>query len=295
MILQCIVLKHQICIIKLSSPTIMEKTILSSELYEEMLHHFNEMYAKEDVKNKSLIKAKRTNIPVLFFGDLKKYQSNDFKLVTAALNPSPKEFTGDKKIEPKTRFSTKFRFDAYDGTLESLEKAYSNYFENKPSPYLGPYDWFKKGFKPVLNSIGYCFYQNKLEHKAVLHTDFCSPIATSKKWSKLGKNTKEELTKYGFVIWKKLIKELKPNLILISLAKEYLQLLEIEFLEEIYYKPENSTYKVELYKVNVDGFSTHLVWGSSLVHPFQAFTDPQKEEIGEIIKGLINSRLKNFD
>ena len=116
-----------------------------------------------------------------------------------------------------------------------------------------------------------------------------------KKWSKLGKNTKEELTKYGFVIWKKLIKELKPNLILISLAKEYLQLLEIEFLEEIYYKPENSTYKVELYKVNVDGFSTHLVWGSSLVHPFQAFTDPQKEEIGEIIKGLINSRLKNFD
>ena len=273
----------------------MEKTILSSELYEEMLHHFNEMYAKEDVKNKALIKAKRTNIPVLFFGDLKKYQSNDFKLVTAALNPSPKEFTGDKKIGPKTRFSTKFRFDAYDGTLESLEKAYSNYFENKPSPYLGPYDWFKKGFKPVLNGIGYCFYQNKLEHKAVLHTDFCSTIATSIVWGDLDDNIKKELTKHGIVIWKKLIKELKPNLILISLAKEYLQLLEIEFLDEIYYKPENDTLKVELYKVNVDGFSTHLVWGSSLVHPFQAFTDPQKAEIGEIIKGLINSRLKNFD
>lgn len=252
----------------------MSKTLISSSLLKKTLDHFNDAIIKfqsDDVIRKS--------IPVLFFGDIQRYLQNDFKIVTAALNPSDMEFKLDKS---EKRFSHKFRFEDFDGSHESLETAYSNYFKKHP------YDWFGKrnnkhlniGFKPVLNGLGYCFYPNKNDWKAVLHTDVCSPIATKKKWSDLDSEIKIELFKNGFPLWKELIKEIKPNLIIMSIAKDIINMLDPLEIENIYSK--SNRFEVNLYEINIDGFITNLVWASAQHTPFQPFSN--KFEIGEMIK-----------
>ena len=64
----------------------MKSTILSRELLQETLDHFDEFreHMPERIVQKSM--------PILFFGDLKSYMVNDFKIITAALNPSDLEF-----------------------------------------------------------------------------------------------------------------------------------------------------------------------------------------------------------
>lgn len=259
----------------------MTETIISSVLLNNTLKHFNDILNhKSNEFDKDLFIKK--SIPILFFGDIKKYYENDFKIVTAAINPSDREFKLNKHDK---RFSTKFRFEDYDNSIESLEVAYSNYFKKNP------YSWFGKknnkhynvGFKPVLNGMGYCFYPNKTNLKAVLHTDICSPIATRKKWRDISRFMKDELIKDGFILWKELINEIKPNLIILSISKDILRMLNPVFIENIYQK--SSKYEVNLYKVNINGYKTNLIWASSLVTPFQPFSN--KYEIGEIIKNRL--------
>ena len=251
----------------------MKSTILSRELLQETLDHFDEFreHMPERIVQKSM--------PILFFGDLKSYMVNDFKIITAALNPSDLEF---KRNKEERRFSTKFRFKDFDGSYESLEKAYSNYFK------LEPYEWFgknknkhlDKGFKPILNGMGYCYYPNISELKSVLHTDLCSPLATSPTWSDLSKEEKNKLIQHGYPLWKKLIKELKPNLILMSIAKKEIERLSPQFIDTIFKK--NDSYKINLYNTNIDGFETKLVWGSAQNTPFQPFKN--KFQLGELIR-----------
>ena len=213
----------------------MNNTILSKNLLEDSIEHYKE-YKEKIINEKKLIV--QNSIPVLFFGDLKSYLENDFKIVTAAINPSPMEFKTRK--EDKWH-STKIRFEDYDGSYESLETAYSNYFIRKP------YKWFGKnfnkhldvGFKPVLNGIGYCYYPNKKNLKPVLHTDLCSPLATKDKWSDVPSEQKKQLTETGFPLWKRLINEIKPNLIIMSLAKKHIERLNPKFIKSIYVKNES--------------------------------------------------------
>ena len=254
----------------------MKETIISSSLLKETLEHF------EDFKEKFPNIVIQKSLPILFFGDINSYMNNEFKIVTAALNPSDVEF---KKSKDERRYSTMFRFKDFDGSHESLEKAYSNYFK------FHPYEWFgknknkhlDKGFKPILNGMGYCYYPNNNELKSVLHTDLCSPLATNPTWSDLSKSEKNELTKSGFLLWKKLIKEIKPNLILMSIAKKEIERLNPEFIETIHEK--NDSYKINLYHINIDGFNTKLVWGNAQNTPFQPFKN--KFQLGELIRSKV--------
>ena len=248
--------------------------ILSENLLKEALIEFNSKRELDCVIQRSL--------PVLFFGDLKSYLKNDFKVVTAAINPSDMEF----KMEKKQKWhSTKIRFEDFDGSYESLEVACSNYFKVKP------YEWFGKnknkhldiGFKPILNSMGYCYYPNKGNLKPVLHTDLCSPLATNKKWKDVSPKDKNQLIETGFPLWKRLINEIKPNLIIMSMAKEHIYRLNPKSKRSIYVKDDK--YTVDFYSINLDGFKTNLIWGSAQNRPFQPFKN--KSEIGELINKCI--------
>ena len=112
-------------------------------------------------------------------------------------------------------------FPDYDNTPDSLELACKNYFKN--NPYNKWFGQNNSGFKPLLNGMGYCYYPNSKNLKSVLHTDICSPIATNPTWSKLTKNERNKLEINGFELWKKIILELKPHLIILSVKKEYLE------------------------------------------------------------------------
>ena len=62
----------------------------------------------------------KPSLPVLYFGDIKSYLKSEYKVVTAALNPSDIEFKNSKEDEPSF-----FRFPEFKGDIISLEKSKS--------------------------------------------------------------------------------------------------------------------------------------------------------------------------
>ena len=51
-----------------------------------------------------------------------------------------------------------------------------------------------------------------------LHTDICSPVATNPTWSKLPKADQETLEMYGLPLWHDLLDQLRPHIVVISVA-----------------------------------------------------------------------------
>tara|TARA_B100000886_G_scaffold142791_1_gene96984 strand:+ start:210 stop:1034 length:825 start_codon:yes stop_codon:yes gene_type:complete len=256
----------------------MKKTILTRKLIDCALRHYENVKHLSDVIEPSL--------PILFFGDIKSYFKQDFKVVTAALNPSDKEF-----LNEKGEYSY-HRFPKYSEKISNLEESLSDYFNLTPyTKWFGKKEDTSTGFKAVLNGMGYCFYKRN-GYKSALHTDFCSPIATKPTWSGLDKSKKDLLFRDGYRLWSNLIKELKPDLIIMSLKKSYLRLLNSEFIGTLEQKVARNgiVYSVENYKITIDDFQTNLVWGSSQITPFMPFSN--KSEIGLKIASLFSLPIK---
>ena len=154
-------------------------------------------------------------IPILYFGNLQAYVQSSFKVVTAALNPA------DSELRHEGIYSTRHRFPSYNPILreETYLKALDSYFEEKP------YDWFSLGFEPVLNGLGSSYFSKKNFENRVLHTDIGSPVCTKILWSNkdFPKQTKERLVINGKKLWFDLIKELNPDLILISINEKLME------------------------------------------------------------------------
>lgn len=258
------------------------ETILSHSLLKRAITHYNSVRINDFVVKPSL--------PVLYFGDLKNYLASETKVISVSLNPSSAEFMDRKNDTPSY-----FRFPDYEETAESLETSLSNYFKEKPyREWFGNESGSNSGFLPVLDGMGFSYYD--LEDKeTAIHTDLCSPIATNPTWSYLNKDQQDLLLEEGFHIWKKLIGEIKPNIIVMSTSKKYLEQLNPTFIKRLEYKESNASegraatkYTVEYYEVEIDGFKTNLVWGSSQNKPFMPFSD--KREIGKKIISFYETR-----
>ena len=252
--------------------------IISQQLLSRALKHYEAYKEKDFVLSPSL--------PILFFGDVEKYTKSTFRIMTAALNPSDMEFKEKKDSTPSN-----FRFPEFNGTPESLEKSLSNYFREVP------YDrWFgkkgaKNGFLPFLNGMGYSYY-DEVGKDIAIHTDLCSPLATNPTWSALNNIHRDELSEKGFELWKSLVFELQPNLILMSLKKRHINLLNptlIQVLETFKSKTTGNrnpiTYELILYSITIKGFKTMLLWGSAQNTPLQPFAN--KFELGKNILAKI--------
>lgn len=144
-------------------------------------------------------------LPIYWFGNRKAYEASPLRIITVGLNPSDREF----RPNDSTEVSKDFRFPDYDGTDAGLEKALNNYF------LYNPYNaWFKSSFGAVLKSFNASFYPGSVN--TAIHTDICSPWATIPTWSKLSEYQQIELEQEGYSIWKKLMLELSPDIILFS-------------------------------------------------------------------------------
>lgn len=143
--------------------------------------------------------------PIHWFGDRLSYEASPLRVVTVGLNPSDREFRPNNT----TIISKDFRFPDFDGTDKGLEIALNNYFKRKP--YNA---WFKGSFTAVLESFDASFYGEA--KNTAIHTDICSPWATIPTWSKLPEKIKHDLEIEGHALWKKLILELQPDVILFS-------------------------------------------------------------------------------
>ena len=143
--------------------------------------------------------------PIHWFGDRPAYEASPLRVVTVGLNPSDREF----RPNDQTPVSKDFRFPDYDGTHKGLVLALNHYF--KRNPYNA---WFKGSFGAVLQGFEASFYPGA--KNTALHTDICSPWATIPTWSKLPDVVRSELESQGYALWKTLMLELLPDVILFS-------------------------------------------------------------------------------
>lgn len=151
--------------------------------------------------------------PIKWFGDRNAYEKSRVRIITVALNPSGKEYVKDSN-------GKYLRFPAYDGTAASLPQAYNEYFDHHP------YSWFN-AFEHILNGMNASYFKNKGKEFIAIHTDICTPWGTDPTWSQLDKAEQGELIKDGFPEWEKLVKGLKPDIILFSIPNEYIAMLGI--------------------------------------------------------------------
>lgn len=225
------------------------------------------------------------SLPILYFGDLNAYLKSDFKVITAGLNPSDIEFKQNKNDNPNF-----FRFPEYNHSIESLYLALNNYFNEMPyEKWFGKKHISKSGFLPVLNGLDTCYYENSKTNTA-LHTDFCSPLATKPTWSRLNKKQQDMLSSKGFEIWKDLVLEIKPDLILLSISKDYLNQLPVRFVRTIESKFSRSKkieYQINHFILNFGNYSTNLIWGNAQNTPLQPFKE--KYQLGVKIKKYLLS------
>lgn len=217
-------------------------------------------------------------LPIKWFGNREAYQRSEVKIITVGLNPSDKEF----RENDGAPFTSNLRFPDYkSGKYASLVKALNSYFEK--TPYR---QWFESGFEPVLNGLGASYYSTEDYSCRALHTDICSPWATDPTWSKLSVTEQNSLIKTGFPDWKKLVKDLKPDIILFSIPQKYVKMLKVDPLTELCRftttKSGEQRKKPVIIQKGMYGKSL-AVFGRTRNVPFGSLGKEQKKELGEQI------------
>jgi len=217
------------------------------------------------------------SVPILFFGDLDAYQeTKGLKVVTVGLNPSNREFPSGSTFE---------RFPLMDGWEGEEPFDYAKYRESLCRYFhTCPCDWFDD-YESVLCGVGASYFPRASPNIAV-HTDFCTPLATAKVWSKLGDDTKDAFKEKGFPMWKDLIVYLKPDLVLASIGfNEHLRKLSPPVLWKIVFPNIAKPYKLRLVRKCFNGHPSVIVHGRQIHgQPFAGLTDSEKESVGKFIR-----------
>lgn len=249
-------------------------SLLEADFYRYCLAHLTEAQEHDFVVRRSL--------PIPYFGDVKGYLTSPLRVLTAALNPSDREFPSDLP-----------RFDVESGLRgpEGLETELRSYFER--NPYRS---WFSS-FEPVLNGLGasYGGKMTSLEFSSVaLHVDMCSPIATSPTWSKLRADQRAQLTGAGRKVFDWLVDLLEPQIIVASLGWAHLQNWNDDFragrswerLEEHSTSAKGTPLRVPLLVqvgriASRNGRDLVFVNASAADKPFGRFTTERKHMAGQ--------------
>ena len=148
-------------------------------------------------------------VPILFFGDVEAYCSSPVRILTVGLNPSSEEFPTRR---PFQRFPLAADVKAAD--RQRYIRALSAYFRTHP------YDSWFRNFESLLTGAKSNYYPGW--PSTALHTDICSPVATNPTWSKLPKTDQETLKMYGLRLWHALLEQLRPHIVVISVAEHHL-------------------------------------------------------------------------
>ena len=219
--------------------------------------------------------------PILFFGDLSAYRASPVRILTVGLNPSLLEFPAE---DPFSRFPLAEGADGQepDRYLDALSAYY------RTDPYRS---WFN-AFEPLLNGAGASYYAG--ETSTALHTDICSPVATSPTWSKLHDAERAILEAEGGSLWHLLLEALRPHLVAVSVAKRHLDRIEFEpasgdweamhtFDRTGSGEPRSRPYEVRARWYEVGSEPSLFVFGPAAQKPFGLLHDSQKRKLGPII------------
>lgn len=241
--------------------------MVSQKIINETFDYFNKHVHQHFVVKPS--------IPILYFGDIDAYRHSKIKIVTVGKNPSDNEFR-----RKKTDDYSFFRFKKWNPQTRNLVETLNNYFYDEPLKA-----WFST-FEPILNGFGSTYY-NEFPNRAI-HTDICSPIATFPTWSNLGSN-QDFLFEEGIMIWKKLIDELQPDYILVSIPSElYVRIINEENKELISFDETKNGEARPSYKIYSNSYTlsngkiAKIIFGQAAQKPFGKISKEQKKYIGTI-------------
>jgi hypothetical protein len=243
--------------------------MISEQLIDMAISHY------EKHKDKSFIV--KPSLPILYFGNMPSYVRSETKVLTVGKNPSYNEF----RLANDEPFSF-IRFPNWNPHKKNLIESINPYFEVKPLQWFSCYE-------PMLNGIGASYKEGQYTNIA-LHTDICSPLATSPTWSKLRTGDRESLFDEGEVIWRLLIEELQPDIMLASIPRQlierFIQSKGVE-LTTFETKADNSR-RSKPYPVYVHDYvlgndkHVKVVYGQAAQKPFGTISDQQKRSIGKL-------------
>lgn len=220
-------------------------------------------------------------VPILFFGDLDAYRASPLRVLTVGLNPSLHEFPSDRPFR---------RFPLVEGSLGREPSRYldamSSYFRTEPYS-----SWFS-AFEPLLNGAGASYYDG--ESSTALHTDICSPVATSPTWSSLSDWERSALEAEGGALWHGLLAALRPQIVALSIARRHLDRIEFEpvaggwELVHVFTRTGSGAERSRPYEVRtrwyqVGNAPSLFVFGPAAQKPFGLLHDSQKRELGPIM------------
>ena len=251
--------------------------MLSEELLTKTLKHH------EKFKNESFVV--KPSLPILYFGNLSAYLNSTLRIVTVGKNPSDNEF----RLTRDDPFSF-VRFPKWAASKSNLIEALDAYFETNPLR-----SWFSS-FEPILNGMNSSFYRRKNYNNNALHTDVCSPLATSPTWSILSKSEQRLLYKDGYEIWSELIEQLQPDVMLISIPEKlFTSIINSTGKNLISFKnKKDGTSRKKPYNASAHEFTLksgkkiQVIFGRAANKPFDTITNEQKGLIGEEIINFLD-------
>ncbi len=234
-------------------------------------------------KNPKCMAKIPNTIPIDWFGNRVEYEQSDIRIVTVGLNPSDKEFW-----DPTTgTYNTKYRFpSAVVGDPTTYPQAWNEYFTHHP------YNWFND-FERVLQGAGASYGGHAPEgigedhpHRRAIHTDLCSSEATQPAWSQLPSATKRAIAEEGIPRWQGQMKQLQPDIIIMSVAEEYWSKLPITNISDLckITKTQNGTKRKRPVVIRKGYYNGALViLGVTRNTPFGSVCKEEQKHIGELI------------
>lgn len=239
--------------------------------------------AKECLENfeskKDLSYVVKSSMPILYFGNIKKYFESPIRIITVGLNPSKKEFPDP---DPFLRFQSMKKDHFYDFNQQYLA-ALNEYFQDKPYK-----EWFDPAYEPLLNGLDASFYGNMVN--TAIHTDICSSLATNQTWESLSRSEQKNLESSGVPVWHKLVDYLEPDIILLSVSGGHLSKIAFETVndwETVYTTQMDRPYLVNSKKVVLSsGKQSSIYFGRAAELPFGFISSETKYLIGRHLKKL---------
>ena len=219
-------------------------------------------------------------VPILFFGDLDAYRDSPLRVLTVGLNPSWHEFPANR---PFRRFPLAEGISG--GEWSRYLDAMSAYF--RTDPYSA---WFS-AYEPLLNGMDASYYHDHAS--TALHTDICSPVATSPTWSRLDEAVRAALESDGGPLWHMLLEELKPQIVVLSVAKAHLARISFTpmtdwaavhaFLRKADGEPLSQPYEISGRWYDVGGEKSLFIFGRAAQKPFGLLANIRKRRAGALV------------
>lgn len=231
-----------------------------------MQHLIDEAWRQFDANaNESFVVG---TMPILWFGDLDAYRESSLRVITVGLNPSGLEFP---TTDPTQRFPRATRTNYPSGLNE--------YFK------VAPYGRWFDSYEPLLNGMDVSYYGRP--RGTALHTDICSPLATEPTWSGLTDGAKVRLVGPGRDLWLKLVDELAPHVLLLSIAITHFTTIDamtVSPWQSIHRVARDAPYDTEATHIILpSGRSSLAVRGRASQTPFGSVSKLDKLAIGKAV------------